>query len=138
MIRRCKYSDNKSFKNYGGRGITVCERWLKFENFYTDVGDPPEGMTLDRINNDGNYEPSNWRWATKKQQRKNSRPASCGPHKQRWFRAWHKDSMIQYLSNSQCEFARKWGLGRRNISNCLHKKQKTHKGWIFEFLKIDM
>ena len=60
--------------NYGGRGIVVCVRWQKFENFYADMGDKPEGMTLDRINNDGNYETGNCRWATVAEQNKNRRP----------------------------------------------------------------
>lgn len=60
-------------RRYTDRGITVCEKWLKFENFYADVGDKPNDSTLslDRINNDGNYEPGNVRWATKKQQAQN-------------------------------------------------------------------
>jgi hypothetical protein len=74
MKTRCLNPRAENFEYYGGRGITVCERWLKFENFYVDVGEPPEGMTLDRINNDGNYEPGNWRWATMLEQNHNRRP----------------------------------------------------------------
>lgn len=61
------------YKNYGKRGITVCERWLSFDNFYADMGCKPNGKTLDRINNDGNYEASNCRWADIFQQRRNQR-----------------------------------------------------------------
>lgn len=69
MIQRCTNEKEKRFADYGGRGIKVCARWLEsFENFYADMGERPEGMTLDRKENDGNYEPSNCRWATKLEQ----------------------------------------------------------------------
>ena len=68
MIQRCTYEGNKRWNNYGGRGIRVCEEWKKFENFLKDMGVRPTGKTLDRINVNGNYEPSNCRWATNKEQ----------------------------------------------------------------------
>jgi len=72
MVQRCTNPNDRAYKNYGGRGIKVCERLLKFENFYKDVGDPPtKNHQLDRINNDGNYCPENWKWSTRKEQNRN-------------------------------------------------------------------
>jgi hypothetical protein len=73
MKDRCFREKNPRYKSYGGRGITVCERWLKFENFIKDMGSKPKNKSLDRKNNNGNYEPSNCRWATSKQQANNRR-----------------------------------------------------------------
>jgi hypothetical protein len=74
MLDRCSNSKNKSFKDYGARGISVCDRWLTFENFLADMGEAPENLSIDRYpNNDGNYEPGNCRWATVAQQNSNKR-----------------------------------------------------------------
>ncbi len=81
MIRRCEDRKSKDFKNWGARGISVCERWrcisprgTGYKNFLSDMGPRPSPLhTLDRRNNDGNYEPDNCRWATRRQQALNSR-----------------------------------------------------------------
>jgi hypothetical protein len=74
MMDRCTLSSHTAFHNYGGRGIRVCERWKKFENFLADLGSRPPACSLDRYpNKDGNYEPQNVRWATREQQGINRR-----------------------------------------------------------------
>lgn len=73
MVARCTNSGHNMWKHYGGRGIKVCDRWSYFPNFFADMGERPDGATLDRIDPNKGYEPSNCRWVTQKEQRLNQR-----------------------------------------------------------------
>jgi hypothetical protein len=87
MRTRCNNPKATNYLTYGGRGIAVCSRWESFENFLQDMGDRPVGMTLDRIDVNGNYEPQNCRWATKQQQAQNKRQCKM----------LNKDALLRFL-----------------------------------------
>lgn len=93
MKARCYNKNNRKWPEYGGRGIKVCDSWLEFEGFHRDMGDRPEGLSIDRIDNSGNYEPGNCRWATEEEQQENKRRA-------RWW----------FLDGERFSSARKAGL----------------------------
>jgi hypothetical protein len=114
---RCDRPTNPGYENYGGRGITYCERWQVFENFLADMGERPKGMTLDRIDTNGNYEPDNCRWATTHEQACNRRYLG------------RKDGLIlEYNGESMhlLEAARRFGINRQTIKN------RLNRGWSVE------
>jgi hypothetical protein len=73
MIARCYNPNDEKYESYGGRGIEVCRDWHTFKNFAADMGEPPSGLSLERKNNNGNYEPGNVKWATRREQARNTR-----------------------------------------------------------------
>lgn len=107
MRQRCQVPTSKFFKNYGGRGIKVCDRWQKFENFLEDMGKRPfEGASIDRVDNDGDYCPGNCRWATRTEQGRNKRNT-------RRFE-------FQGQSLTLPEWAEKLGIKQRTLSSRLY------------------
>jgi len=110
MKRRCLNTTSKSYPNYGGRGITVCERWLHdVAAFAADMGPRPYGYTIERIDNDGNYEPANCRWATRAEQLRNTRRNNY--------------VTVNGTRMTIAEAAREVGVGRTTI------EARLRKGW---------
>ena len=111
MINRCTNSNNHAYESYGGRGITVCDRWRNsFEAFYEDMGPRPGPKhSIDRIDNDGDYEPSNCRWATTTEQGRNTR----------------RNRMITWDGRTQCLAAWAEEIGINKTALCM----RLRKGW---------
>lgn len=109
MRKRCTDKKHNRYWSYGGRGIVVCQRWESFENFLADMGECPAGRSIDRINNDGNYEPSNCRWATYKQQNRN--------------RSTNRILVIDGVALTIAEWAEKAGIPYHRV------QLRANRGW---------
>ncbi len=110
MKQRCTNPKATAYKDYGGRGIAVCERWRNsFENFLADMEERPEGTSLNRIDNDGGYSPDNCKWATKVEQGKNQR----------------NNRMLTFEGRTMClsEWARELDIDRKTI------RDRLNRGW---------
>lgn len=119
MTKRCTNPNYKFFADYGGRGILVCERWRKFENFLADMGERPKGLTLERINNDRIYEHSNCRWASRKDQANNRRIRKDSKLD------WHKVNEIHNWidqGHSQRWVASRYGISEPTVSLIRNRK----------------
>lgn len=115
MKHRCEYKKHRAFKDYGGRGIRVCERWQDFWNFLKDVGHRPyPNLSIDRIDVNGNYEPSNFRWATPAQQMRNRR---CNKLTE------DKAQEIRKSPKSQKELAVQYNVDQSTISRVLSERR---------------
>lgn len=115
MKLRCLNSKQRSFADYGGRGIRVCERWLTFDNFLADMGERPEGTTLDRFpDKNGNYELGNCRWATRAQQSQNQTTTKLSDEDATEIRR------LVSSGHSKASVARRFGVSKTHIARVVN------------------
>jgi hypothetical protein len=112
MVNRCELPRSRAYPHYGARGIRVCERWRDFANFLADMGVRPVGTSLDRINNDGHYEPGNCRWATPVEQARNTSKNRCVEFRGRRACIEEWAQTVGICGNALRYRIRKWGLER--------------------------
>jgi len=126
MKQRCLNTKHAQFKNYGARGIKICERWLNsFDNFYADMGPRPTGLTIERIDNNGNYEPGNCKWADRREQRLNQR--TCHYLEKDGLRMTVRDWAKHLdLHESVLHYRLRIGLPTEKV---LMPKRETQKTW---------
>jgi len=131
MKRRCFNSLDKCFPGWGGRGITVCDRWKEsFTNFLEDVGRRPEGMSLHRIDNEGNYEPGNARWASAEEQSKNRRPRAKRTVCLRGHPLTSENTYVSPRGSRACRMC-KADLGRRRGRKALPAFVRDYEDHLF-------
>lgn len=125
MIQRCLNPSNPDYKYYGGRGIKICDHWLKFKNFLDDIGEIPKDLTIDRINNDGNYEPNNWKLSTRKEQARNRRNniSTIIDNKYKILKDYCKTTGLNYNSIMSRIHTQKLSI-KEAISRPIKKKRK--------------
>lgn len=116
MRQRCNNPNSTQYKWYGARGIKVCERWESFDAFLEDMGERPSGMTIDRIDNDKDYEPNNCRWLTHVEQVRKQSRLKLTMESAQALREDHSGGM------SYQQLAEKYGLGKQAVANCVLMK----------------
>jgi len=121
MRQRCDNINRPDYINYGGRGITYQTSWGKFENFLIDMGEKPDGMSLDRINNEGNYTKENCRWSTRKEQNRNTRCVVLTEAVVEFIKAEQEATDLSNYALSS-ELSVKLTLNRSTIANVLNGK----------------
>ncbi len=114
MKKRCNDKNNQGYRNYGARGIKVCDRWIEsFDNFYADMGKRPDGLSVDRIDNDGDYTPENCRWATDQDQCRNYRRNVLNEVAVRVARYFYRKGI------SVAEIAKTYNVNRRTLNDAI-------------------
>lgn len=125
MIERCTNPKRKAYQDYGGRGIMVCTRWLKFENFLEDMGKRPEGCSIDRINNYKGYKKSNCKWSTRKEQQRNMRNNLYFTYKNKTqlLIEWAEEFNINYRTLYKRIFSYGWSI-KKALTTPVRKRRE--------------